>query len=267
VPFARKRARELPRLYLGGKCLASARHYAAGMADALLLRIALRLNAAYSFVMGFGLIVFTERLESSLRLPQPLLTLIGSALALYGALLGALSLAPRVAGPWAAGATALDLVWVVGSVLFVWLRDVPAAAPVLVTAGIVLGCAVLQLVGLHRATFTGNRGSFAIERDVAAPVERAWTIVADVAGYAGVAETIQLPLRTLRGDFEIEHVTQSRSRIRVRFTFTAQGGIATELLLALLFAVKGGRLVGAILQRWAAKIEQTGVEAQPASAR
>jgi uncharacterized protein YndB with AHSA1/START domain len=65
-----------------------------------------------------------------------------------------------------------------------------------------------------------------------------------------------LPLSTMRGDFEVDRVSDARSTIRVRFTFSARGGAWTELLLSLIFAASGDRLVGAILRRWAARIEQ-----------
>jgi len=38
-----------------------------------------------------------------------------------------------------------------------------------------------------------------------------------------------LPLRTMRGDFEVEPLDSSRSIVSIRFTFTARGGWATEL--------------------------------------
>lgn len=65
-----------------------------------------------------------------------------------------------------------------------------------------------------------------------------------------------LPLSTMRGDFEVDRVNDARSTIRIRFTFSARGGTWTELLLALIFSASGDRLVGAILRRWAARIEQ-----------
>lgn len=64
-----------------------------------------------------------------------------------------------------------------------------------------------------------------------------------------------LPLRTMRGDFEVEPLDSSRSIVRIRFTFTARGGWATELLLAVVFASSGDVLVGGILARWAKQIE------------
>jgi hypothetical protein len=64
-----------------------------------------------------------------------------------------------------------------------------------------------------------------------------------------------LPLKTMRGDFEVDPLGLSRSRISVRFTFTARGGWATELLLAIVFASRGDALVGSILVRWAERIE------------
>ncbi len=65
-----------------------------------------------------------------------------------------------------------------------------------------------------------------------------------------------LPLSTMRGDFEVDRVSDARSTIRIRFTFSARGGAWTELLLSLIFAASGDRLVGAILRRWAERIER-----------
>ena len=64
-----------------------------------------------------------------------------------------------------------------------------------------------------------------------------------------------LPLKTMRGDFEVDSVNGARSMIRVRFTFVAKGGWPTELLLALVFATRGDILVGDILARWSQRIE------------
>lgn len=65
-----------------------------------------------------------------------------------------------------------------------------------------------------------------------------------------------LPLRTMRGDFEVDPEGPSSSTIRILFTFTARGGWLTETLLALTFAARGNAIVGAILFRWAERIEQ-----------
>ena len=74
-----------------------------------------------------------------------------------------------------------------------------------------------------------------------------------------------LPLRAMRGDFEVARVSESRSTIRIRFSFSARGGAPTELYLALLFARSGDRLVGAILRRWAERIEQPDQATAPLS--
>jgi hypothetical protein len=54
-----------------------------------------------------------------------------------------------------------------------------------------------------------------------------------------------------------------RSKVRVQFTFTARRAW-TELLVGLIFALNGDRLVGAVLRRWAERIERTSIE--PAAA-
>jgi hypothetical protein len=67
-----------------------------------------------------------------------------------------------------------------------------------------------------------------------------------------------LPVKTLRGDFEVDWLSRQHSAIRIRFTFSARGGRATETLLALAFALRGDTLVGGILVRWADRIESAG---------
>ena len=64
-----------------------------------------------------------------------------------------------------------------------------------------------------------------------------------------------LPLRSMRGDFEVEAGDRGQARIRIRFSFTPRGGWATELALSLAFIVRGDALVGDILRRWAQRIE------------
>lgn len=64
-----------------------------------------------------------------------------------------------------------------------------------------------------------------------------------------------LPLRTMRGDFEVDPDGSSRSTIRIRFTFTARGGWLWETMLGAIFAAQGKSIVGAILARWAERIE------------
>jgi hypothetical protein len=80
---------------------------------------------------------------------------------------------------------------------------------------------------------------------------RAYTFEVDTTGPG-----YPLPLRVMRGDFEVDRVSDERSMIRIRFTFLARGGAWTELLLALVFSASGDRLVGAILRRRAERIEQ-----------
>jgi hypothetical protein len=222
----------------------------------------------------------------------------------YGLALAALSTSRHAAPRWAVLATALDLGWVVGSAALLALYLVPSAAVVWLAAAAVLVLAALQLVGLHRATFSGGTGRYALERTVNAPAKRAWLVVSDVTRYAEVAGTLHrsaivsgegvgmvrrcedvkgvcwletctrwepgkayafevntraprypLPLESMRGDFEVDPLDLSRSIIRIRFTFTARGGWATELLLAVVFAARGDALVGRILFRWAERIE------------
>lgn len=79
------------------------------------------------------------------------------------------------------------------------------------------------------------------------------------------APSYPLPLKTMRGDFEVDPVDDGHSTIRIRFTFSARGGWITELLLGLTFALRGDAIVGSILTHWAARIESTsGVEGSSA---
>jgi hypothetical protein len=79
------------------------------------------------------------------------------------------------------------------------------------------------------------------------------------------APSYPLPLKTMRGDFEVDEEDDARSTIRIRFTFSARGGWITEVLLGLTFALRGEAIVGSILTRWAARLESTsGVEGSSA---
>jgi Polyketide cyclase / dehydrase and lipid transport len=73
-----------------------------------------------------------------------------------------------------------------------------------------------------------------------------------------------LPLKTMRGDFEVDAIDTANSLIRFQFTFTLRGGRFAEMSLAVLFALRGDALVGDILERWASRIEslenRSGVE-------
>jgi hypothetical protein len=71
------------------------------------------------------------------------------------------------------------------------------------------------------------------------------------------APSYPLPLRTMRGDFEVDQVDDAHSSIRIRFSFTARGGWIAEALLGLTFALRGDTIFGDILARWAARIEST----------
>ncbi|MCU0676958.1 MAG: hypothetical protein MUE69_29745 [Myxococcota bacterium] len=62
----------------------------------------------------------------------------------------------------------------------------------------------------------------------------------------------------MRGDFEVGALDDRRSRVRIRFTLSARGGVLTELLLALVFAARGDHLVGDVLRRWSERIERSG---------
>lgn len=275
------------------------------MENESLLRLALRFNATFSLATGIGAVVFDEKVATMLDLPRVVFTVLGGGLVGYGVLLGGLSLSRRVASPWTVLATAMDIAWVIGSIALVALQTMPAAWVVLATAAVVATCAALQLAGFRRVVFDAGRGHFELAREVNAPAERSWSVVADVASYAQFAGTLHkseivsgeglglvrrcedkngvcwletctrwepgkayafevdttgpgypLPLSTMRGDFEVDRVSDARSTIRIRFTFSAKGRVWTELLLALIFAASGDRLVGAILRRWVERIEQ-----------
>lgn len=272
-----------------------------------LLRYALRANALFSAATGVAMVALLDRLPGALDLPAPPLEVIGILLVGYGLALGLLSVSRGVASRWAVVATVMDLGWVIGSAALLALHPVPRAALVVATAAVVLALALLQLAGLRRAMFSGGVGRYVLERRVAAPVERAWAVVSDVARYAEVAGTLHrseilsgsgvglvrrcevetctrwepgrayafevdtrapgypLPLLALRGDFEVDALEPVASLVRVQFTMTPRGGAATELLLALLFALRGEELVGGILRRWAKRIEEAAHGATGAS--
>lgn len=274
------------------------------MDNTTLLRRALRSNALFSAASGGLAITFNQRVGELVLLPTWVVTAAGGALVLYGVCLLVLAARDRVASPWSAGATALDLAWVIGSAVLLVLHPVPSSLLVVIVAAIVLALAVLQLEGLRRALFAQGLGRYVLERTVNASADRAWSVVAEVARFAEVARTLHrseivsgsgvgmvrecedtngvcwletctrwepgrayafevdtsaprypLPLKTMRGDFEIDSVAFGQSKLRVRFTLAAKGGWPTEMFLALVFAVRGGALVGDILARWARRIE------------
>jgi hypothetical protein len=228
----------------------------------------------------------------------------GALLIIYGAALAALSRTRRVASLWTVVATALDIGWVIGSAALLAFHDTPNAAIVVAPSVFVLLFAGLQLLGLRRSIFTKGIGRFALQREVRASADRAWSVISDVAGYAEVANNLRsskiisgeglgmirkcednngacwletctrwepgeayafevdasgprypFPLKTMRGDFEVDPIEPLRTVIRVRFTFTPRGGFMTELLLSLIFAARGDGLTGGILRRWANLIE------------
>ncbi|WP_198162256.1 SRPBCC family protein, partial [Methylosinus sp. R-45379] len=223
---------------------------------------------------------------------------------LYGLALAGLSRIHRVASPGVVLATALDFLWVIGSVALPTIRHVPNAEIVFAQAAVVLVFVELQLLGIRRSIFVNGIGGFALERVVQGSIDRAWNVVSDVARYAEVADTLHssqivsgeglgmvreceddsgacwletctrwepgrayafdvdttaprypLPLKAMRGDFEVEALDASRTLVRIRFSFTPRGGLMTEHLLALVFAMRGDAVVGGILRRWARLIE------------
>ena len=283
------------------------------MEHARWLRIALRLNAIFSLVTGTAAIASAETVARLLDVP-PAVPLFGVGLCLYAVFLLALSLRRRVASIGVVTASGMDVAWVVGSLVFLAVHEVPSPTLVLGTSAFVLAFAMLQLEGLRRAVFSNGRGRFELARDVNAPAEDAWSVVSDVGGYAEFASTLHrsevvsgsglgmvrrcedadgicwtetcarwepgrgyafevdttapgypLPLRTMRGDFEVDALGDRRSRVRIRFAFSARGGALTELLLASVFAARGDHLVGDVLRRWAERIERAGASASAPS--
>jgi hypothetical protein len=180
-----------------------------------LLRAGLRLNALFSISTGALAVAYTSRLEALRNLPALALTLLGLVLCVCAAGLLALAVIQSVASPWAVGATALDFLWVIGSVALVGLREVPIPGLVLAIApwcSRERSCRCSVSVGPYKGS-RALRGRWRVRR-------------------------------TIRGPHPL-HLLPAR-------------GAWTELYPALIFALDGNRLVGAILGRWAKELEQTG---------
>lgn len=160
------------------------------MENTLFLRLALRFNAIFSFVCGTGAIAFDHSLALMLNVPSMAPTLIGAGLVAYSVFLGGLSLSRRVASAWTVFVTVMDFAWVLVSIVFVVLHAMSGVWLVLVTASVVAAYAVLQLAGLRRVVFDHGHGQFEVARDVNAPAERSWSVVADLASYPAFAKSL-----------------------------------------------------------------------------
>lgn len=127
----------------------------ADASDQRLLRAALLSNAAFSAVCGVSIVLVDDRLARELGgLPPWVLWVLGIGLIAFAGLVLRVSRSRPIDGTWAAGISAADGLWVVGSLILLVL-DPTGARPlglglVAAVALVVLTFGVLQVIGLRR---------------------------------------------------------------------------------------------------------------------
>lgn len=120
-----------------------------------LLRQALLLDAAASGAAGLLMLLAGPTLAGLLALPEPLLRYAGLVCVIWGAFVGWLGCRARLMRGVVITVIALNVVWVIDSLLLLasgWVRPTAlGTAFVLAIAVCVGGFAVLQAMGLRRA--------------------------------------------------------------------------------------------------------------------
>ena len=122
-----------------------------------LLRQAIRGNGIFSAISGFSLVLAAKPLAAFMGLDWPLaLTITGLILLPYAVLLLWATSQPNIDRNLAKTAVFMDALWVMGSVILLltnWLElSVAGNWTVALLAEVVLTFAILQAVGLRRAT-------------------------------------------------------------------------------------------------------------------
>lgn len=162
----------------------------------VLLADALSVNALTSAATGAVLALGGVWLDDALGAPAVVLVGVGFGLVLFAAGIGVALTRPRRLRSTARAIVAADLVWVAGAAVVVPAEVLTPLGDVLLTvvSMLVAGFAAAQALGIRRAGDTGELGVRDIEisasREVTAPPEQAWDLVADAAGYAAYAPGI-----------------------------------------------------------------------------
>jgi hypothetical protein len=125
-------------------------------ASSRLLRVALRANALFSLACGVLLLVAAGRSAALLGVSSSVpASATGAALILFAAALLRLSGRPAVRAALVRAVVGLDLLWVLASLVLLWLPATaltnPGRAAVAATAASVLILASLQALGLWRS--------------------------------------------------------------------------------------------------------------------
>jgi hypothetical protein len=119
------------------------------------LQRALLGNAAFSGISGLVMVLASGSISEFLGLGNPvILVIVGSVLLLYMPMLVWLSNQSPVPGHFAWEVIALDLLWVIGSLVLIFTDLVPLTTggkwAIAITADIVALFAILQYIGLRR---------------------------------------------------------------------------------------------------------------------
>ena len=121
-----------------------------------LLRSALRGDAIFSEVSGLVFLLFAGRLSTLTGIQPPLITVMGAVALVYGALLWLGTRQPGVSRTLAIFAIVGNVLWVADSALVLLTGWLPLTTTgmwiVAIIADIVLVFAILQFVGLRRAS-------------------------------------------------------------------------------------------------------------------
>ena len=162
----------------------------------VLLADAMSVNAVTSGLFGLVLAMGGPWLATLLGAPVALLIAVGGGLVGFAAAIVAALAHPPVVRRASHAVIFADAGWVLGSALVIVGDLLTVAGDRLVAAvGVMVsGFAVAQAVGLRRAGPGSALGTRPVavraSRVVAAPVDRAWALVADAAGYAAFAPGI-----------------------------------------------------------------------------
>ncbi len=162
----------------------------------VLLADALSINALTSGFTGAVLALGSPWLDGPLGGHTAVLAAVGLGLVLFAVGIVVVLARPAVLGRAARAVIAADVAWVAGAAVVVPADVLSPLGDLLLVAisAVVAGFAAAQAVGLRRAGSTRRLGVRPVEisgsREVDAPPQAAWAMVADAAGYAAFAPGI-----------------------------------------------------------------------------
>lgn len=146
------------------------------------LRRALLVNSIFSILTGLAMALNARSLASTLEVPAVAVRSVGIGVLLFGAII-AFNLGGRLSAEFAALVIGLDILWVLGAIVILFVPGVMANGWILALVSLaVAGLAAWQTVGLIRHTRESPR-RIETSVDIAGSPQEVWAHLSDLGAY------------------------------------------------------------------------------------